>query len=57
VTDEAPNPYAMSLDDLERTAHVPPEEQVEEQPEPAHPDPLDGDWQDQQRFLRQAGGA
>ena len=55
MTDGA-NRFAISLEDLERTAHVPREEQVESHPEPVPSEPIDGDWQEQQRILRYAGG-
>jgi hypothetical protein len=48
--------FAISLDELERTAHVPLEEQVESHPEPVASEPIDPDWQEQQRILRFAGG-
>jgi hypothetical protein len=50
------NRFAISLDELERSAHVPVEDQVEEQPEPVPSEPIDNDWQAQQRTLRWAGG-
>jgi len=35
--DREPNVYAISLTELERSAHVPVEEQISEQAEPASP--------------------
>jgi hypothetical protein len=56
VTDGQPNRFKMSLEDLERTAHVPLEDQVEGQPEPVSSEPIDSDWNQQQRTIRWAGG-
>lgn len=53
---EPENTYSVSLDELESTVHVPVEDQTTEQPaEP--PDVTDGDWLDQRRQARLAGGA
>ena len=48
--------YAITLDDLEADAHVPLEAQTSEQPA-APPDVTDGDWLDERRQARLAGGA
>lgn len=53
---DRPSRFAISLEQLERTAHVPVEDQVEGQPEPVASEPVDSDWQQQQRILRYAGG-
>jgi hypothetical protein len=53
---ESERTYAVSLDELESTVRVPVEDQTTEQPsEP--PDVTDGDWLDQRRQARLAGGA
>ena len=56
MPDGKPNRYAISLEELERTAHVPLEDQVEGQPEPVSSEPIDNDWHKQQRDIRWAGG-
>ena len=51
-----PNPYKVTLDQLERSVRVPVEDQVIEQPA----DPIaagDSAWDDERRQLRLAGGA
>jgi hypothetical protein len=48
--------YAVTLDDLEAAARVPLEAQTSEQPS-SPPDVTDGDWLDERRQLRLAGGA
>ena len=45
------NRYDVSLDDLERSAHVPVDEQITEQPEPPAPGPLSDEELDRQRLL------
>lgn len=45
------NRYAVSLDELERTAHVPVEDQIESQPEPPAPGPLAPEELDRLRLL------
>lgn len=53
--EEKPNPYAGTLEDLEREVQAPLEQQVAEQPStPAAP--FGTDWEEQQRQLRMAGG-
>ena len=49
------NKYAVPLDALERSAHVPLDEQTEEHPEPPAPDVLDEDRVAAQRLVRMAG--
>jgi hypothetical protein len=51
-----PNRYKVTLDQLERSVHVPVEDQIIEQP--ANPIAAGGsDWDDERRQLRLAGGA
>jgi hypothetical protein len=47
--------YAMKLADLEKSAHVPVEEQVTEQAEPPPPSPLEPEELDRQRLLGISG--
>ena len=47
--------YAVRLDELERSAHVPLDEQTTEVPEPPAPEPLDGPWGQQLANIRYAG--
>lgn len=47
--------FKMTLAELERTAYVPLEDQVEAQPEPVPSEPIDNDWNKQQRDVRWAG--
>jgi hypothetical protein len=54
MTDDG-NRFKISLGELERSAHVPLEDQVEEQPEPVSSEPIDNDWNKQQRDIRWAG--
>lgn len=49
--DREPNLYAISLTALERSAHVPVEEQISEQAEPASPAPVSPAELDRQRLL------
>ena len=57
VADTAPEKtYAVSLDDLEATAHVPLEDQTSEQPS-APPDLTDAEQLDARRQAGLAGGA
>lgn len=44
-------PYAITLDDLERTVRVPRDRQVSEQGEPPPPPPLPAEEIDRQRLL------
>jgi hypothetical protein len=51
-----PNRYKVTLDQLERSVHVPVEDQIIEHP--ADPVAAGGsDWDDERRQLRLAGGA
>lgn len=49
------NKYAVSLEDLERSAHVPASEQVSEQPQPPNPDLLGEADRERLALLRVAG--
>lgn len=49
------NKYAVSLEELESSAHVPVSEQVTEQAEPPHPDLLGEADRDRLALLRVAG--
>ena len=49
------NPYAVPLDDLERDAHVPVDEQVTAQPEPPATGPLEPEELDRLRLLGVTG--
>jgi hypothetical protein len=51
-----PNRFAITLEQLERTAHVPLEDQVEEQPLPGSSEPLENELLQRQREVRYAGG-
>lgn len=55
VSTERPNPYAGTLEDLERSVQVPPEDQVIEQPS-TPPPALGSTWDEVQRMLKMAGG-
>ena len=48
---DASTGYAISLDALEKSAHVPLDEQVTEQAEPPPPPPIGTDELDRQRLL------
>lgn len=51
-----PNRYKVTLDQLERSVHVPLEDQIIEQP--SNPVAAGGsDWDEERRQLRLAGGA
>ncbi len=50
------NPYAITVDELERQVRVPLDEQVTEQ-SVGHPLEDDSTWDEAQRQLRLAGGA
>jgi hypothetical protein len=51
-----PNRYKVTLDQLERSVHVPLEDQIIEQP--ANPIVAGGsEWDDERRQVRLAGGA
>jgi hypothetical protein len=43
--------YEVHVNDLEKSAHVPVEEQVMEQPEPPSPGPMSTEELDRQRLL------
>jgi hypothetical protein len=43
--------YDIGLDELEKSAHVPVDEQVTEQPEPPAPGPMSEEELDRQRLL------
>jgi len=53
---ERPNPYEVSLADLEKQAHVPFEDQTTAQPTAVRPD-TDTDGDETRRQLHLAGGA
>jgi hypothetical protein len=48
---EKPSSYAVSLDALEKTAHVPVDDQITEQAEPPPPPPIATEELDRQRLL------
>ena len=52
----ATNPYAVSLEALERQSHVPVEEQIEEVPDGSNSDSAWA-WEEERRQARLAGGA
>lgn len=52
---DEPNPYQVTLDELEQQVHVPVEDQVTSQP--GGKAPAGDDWDEQRRQLRLAGGA
>ncbi len=54
--DPEANPFAVSMDELERHVRVPLEDQVTEQ-SVGHPPEDDSTWDEAQRQLRLAGGA
>jgi hypothetical protein len=54
---EKPNKYAMTLADLERSAHVPLADQTISQPRDASPGVLSEYELDQQRLLQDPAGA
>lgn len=49
------SPYAVPLADLERSAHVPPEQQATGQAEPPPPAPIAPEEVERQALLRVAG--
>lgn len=51
VSESGKSTYAMRLADLERSAHVPPDQQVTEQSEPPPPSALAPEELDRQRLL------
>jgi hypothetical protein len=56
TTSGEPNRYKVTLDQLERSVHIPVEDQIIEQP--ANPIGAGGsEWDDERRQLRLAGGA
>jgi hypothetical protein len=56
MTDKRPtSKYSVTLEKLEKSAHVRVEDQVAEQPEPPAPAPLSEAEVDRQEFLRIAG--
>lgn len=48
--------FDVTLEDLERSVHVPPQEQTEETPE-CEPHPSAWAWDEERRQARLAGGA
>jgi hypothetical protein len=52
----ATNPYAVSLEALERQSHVPVEERIEEVPDGSNSDSAWA-WEEERRQARLAGGA
>jgi hypothetical protein len=56
IMSEQPGRYAKTMDELERSAHVPVEDQTEEQPEADAPSAA-LTWDEARREARVAGGA